>query len=516
MPRGYDCTVSVPAPADLPSVFWGPVPDSPPSPLAHHHEVLVVGAGITGLTTAVLLARRGVDVAVVDARRPGGGTTAKSTAKATLLHGTVGASIRAQHGPQAVAEYVAANRSGQDLIRQMCDDSGAVDVQIRDTWTYATSGKAAAAVAREHAAAREAGLPVGLAEPAELPFPTTAAVRLTGQLQINPVQYLAALLGELSALGVPVAWPHRVGRISADGDQLRATGAGGLSTTARWVVLATLLPFPLRTLMFATTTAQRSYSLACRVDGPLPQGMYLDAGSPSRSLRTALSATGEELLLVGGNGHPVGKRLPTSAHVEDLADWSREHFAVTDFTHRWSAQDYVSSDVLPQVGPSPLGPQGLLMAAGFGKWGITNGTAAAQILTGQILGEKPEWARVYAPRVTTGVSGWRRLAVSNAAVAADLAKGWLLEPGLSPAGTGVRRGIPTPRAVSTVAGQRRTCSAVCTHLGGIVRWNDAESSWDCPLHGSRFAPDGEVLTGPAVEALPCDGDGVSSAPQPDG
>ncbi len=495
---------------DHSEAFWGPVLGNthPEHHLADDHEVLVVGAGIVGLTTALLLARRGVDVAVVDASRPGSGTTSRSTAKATLLHGTLSGTIRRKHGADAVRHYVMANRSGQDLIRDTCD--GGVDTQIRDSWTYATTRKGADAVLQEQEALAEAGLPAELAEPSELPFATEAAVRLRDQLQINPSQYLAALQAELVAMSVPIAWPYRVTGIDSHEGRLRATSTQGLSTTARWIVLATLLPFPLRTLMFATATPQRSYAMACRIESPLPLGMYLSADSPTHSLRTGLSPSGEELLLVGGHGHPVGKKLPASQHLQGLADWTHEQFGVREFTHRWSAQDFRSSDSLPQVGPSPLGPPRVLMATGFGKWGITNGSAAAQILAGYVTDELPEWGRLYRPRITSGLSGWRQLVVQNADVAAHLAKGWLLEPRLATDGNAVRRDLPVPEAESTVDGVRRVCSAVCTHLGGIVRWNDAENSWDCPLHGSRFGPDGSVLSGPATEPLRMIANGVSS------
>lgn len=505
---GYLYPVTTPPVPPVSESFWGPVLGSPTPEhhLADDHEVLVIGAGIVGLTTALLLARRGVDVAVVDARRPGSGTTGKSSAKATLLHGTRSGTIRSQHGADAVRQYVAANRSGQDLIREIC--SAGVDTQVRDCWTYATTNPKP--VTQEYDALREAGLPARLAEPTELPFETEAAVCLPDQLQINPVQYLAALEAELVGLGVPVVWPHRVASVDSHGGRLRATTTQGLSTTAKWVIIATLMPFPLRTLMFATASPQRSYVMAARIDSPMPQGMYLSAESPSHSLRTATSASGEELLLVGGHGHPVGKKLPAMKHLEGLAAWTHEQFGVTQFTHRWSAQDFSSSDSLPQVGASPLGPPRVLFATGFGKWGITNGSAAAQILAGHVTDELPAWGRLFRPRISSGMTGWRKFATMNADVAAHLAKGWLLEPRLSPGRNGVRRDLPVPEAESTVDGVRRSCSAVCTHLGGIVRWNDVEQTWDCPLHGSRFAPDGTVLEGPAVDALHTSENGVSS------
>lgn len=485
-------TASIPT---HPSTFWGPVLGTgDPDTIRTDHEVLVIGAGITGLTTALQLARKGFDVAVVDARRPGGGTTARSTAKASLLQSTLGSKILSQHGEQALRHYLQANAHGQRLIEQICDETGLGDVQKRDAWTYATSAQGAKQVRAEFEALAQAGLPVELRDSDELPFRTTQAVVLPNQIQINPAQYLAALHAELMRLDVPVVWPHRIARIDAEHGLLHATSTRGLTNTARWIVIATLLPFPLRTLTFANTSPMRSYLMATRVNGAIPQGMYIGVDSPTHSLRTALSASGEEYLLVGGHGHEVGHKNPTSQHVEGLAQWAVRTFAVKEISHRWSAQDYSSSHLLPQIGRSPLGPENLLIATGFGKWGMTNGSAAAEIIAGHITGSQPEWSSLFAPRL----AGLRKVATQNIMVGFTLAKGWLVEPS---AGNGVRRGLPTPRAVSEVNGVRRECSAVCTHLGGIVRFNNAEASWDCPLHGSRFSPAGEVLEGPAVTAL---------------
>ena len=488
-----------------PDSFWGPVHGIPDSDrLSEHHEVIVVGAGITGMSTALLLAERGVDVAVIDARRIGSGSTGRSTAKVSVLHGTRTGQIRQSHGEQTAQAYLTAQLRGQDLVRRVAEKSGIVDWDVRDAWTYATSPKSIGQIQREAAALSEFGMDAMLAEPVELPFQTSAAVCLPEQMQINPAQYLAALHGSLTELGVPVVWPERIASITKTNGRLHLTSTQGTDVSADWVVVATLLPFPLRTLMFATTKPARSYALAARVDGDLPQGMYLSADSPTHSLRTATSQAGEEFLLLGGNGHPTGRGNPTSRHVEALADWAREHFSVREVTHRWAAQDYTSADQLPHIGASPLGPPNVLIATGFGKWGFTNGSAAAQILSGMIVDEVPDWARPFAPRLPNSLSGWKTLAMNNAEVAATLASGWVLEPGRGSVASGrgaVRRDLPHPDAVSEVDGTRRVCSAVCTHLGGIVRWNDADQSWDCPLHGSRFAPDGEVIVGPAVHSL---------------
>ncbi len=301
-----------------------------------------------------------------------------------------------------------------------------------------------------------------------------------------------------------VSWPHRANAVHSDGARLVVTGTRDERITADRVVLATLLPFALRTAMFAATTASRSYSLAALTgQAQVPQGMYLSAGAPTHSLRTAIDPEGRELLLIGGHGHPTGHEHPASTHLEALATWASGTFELQEFTHRWSAQDFLSADSLPQVGPSPWGPEGLLLATGMGKWGFTNGTAAAQALTGIITGQEPDWAQLFRPRLASSTRGWAEIAAGNAQVGVDLIRGWLLDPGSGTPTEGaglVTRGLP-PRAISNTAGRVRSCSAVCTHLGGVVRWNDVEATWDCPLHGSRFAPDGAVVDGPATTGL---------------
>jgi nitrite reductase/ring-hydroxylating ferredoxin subunit len=238
--------------------------------------------------------------------------------------------------------------------------------------------------------------------------------------------------------------------------------------------------------------------------------MYLSIERPTHSLRTAPDPGGE-LLLVGGNGHPTGRVDSELGYVDELARWGIANFPGAVETHRWSAQDYRSGNLIPFVGWLPRGRGRVYLATGYNKWGMTNGVAAALNLTADLTGNKLDWAEVLHHRRTHPGDFAAGIGM-NAKVATTMTKVWvaaetkgpqIAEETSPPAeGTGhVGHAGRHPVAVSTVDGRTCALSAVCTHLGGIVHWNDADLSWDCPLHGSRFAPDGEVLEGPATESL---------------
>jgi hypothetical protein len=246
--------------------------------------------------------------------------------------------------------------------------------------------------------------------------------------------------------------------------------------------------------------------------------MFLSAESPARSLRDAPDAAPDadadadadgSLLLVGGNGHRTGAPVSEAARLEELRAWTLTHFPEAEETHAWSAQDYVTHHALPFAGPLLPGHESVLVAGGYSKWGLTNGVAAALALSGRILGGHQEWSRILEPWRPAELRGVVDSLRVNGEVGLELAWGWLrpfIHPGVGPApgeGDGTVRldRVGSPTATARVDGVESRVSAVCTHLGGVVRWNDAERSWDCPLHGSRFGPDGEVLEGPATCGL---------------
>jgi glycine/D-amino acid oxidase-like deaminating enzyme/nitrite reductase/ring-hydroxylating ferredoxin subunit len=474
-----------------------------PLPPSGHVEVLVVGGGLTGLTTGLLLARAGVGVAVVEARRLGAGTTGSSTAKVSLVQGTKISRISSRHPLRVVRAYLDANREGQAWIREFCEDH-AVPFAVRPSATYAAAPEEVRAVRDEHAALEKAGVGVRWSDSLDVPFEVHGATVLDDQLQLDPMDLVHALAVELRVHGGTLHEGHRVRDVER-GDVIRARLADGSTVTADRMVIATGAPGLSGWLWSAKTSPKRSYLLALENAEPVP-GMFLSAGRSARSVRTGAPRSGPELMLVGGSGHPVGRVSSEAQHLEDLRRWALHHFPEAVETHAWSAQDYGTPDELPMFGPVPGTNERVLLGSGYDKWGMTNAVAAARSISAAMLGRPASWSEELRERPLSARS-MASLARQGLFAGAVQIKG-LVEaelralPGDVPEGSGtVGRSALRPTGLSNVDGAACAVSAVCTHMGGILSWNDQERSWDCPLHGSRFDAAGEVIEGPATKPL---------------
>jgi glycine/D-amino acid oxidase-like deaminating enzyme/nitrite reductase/ring-hydroxylating ferredoxin subunit len=469
-------------------------------------DVAVVGGGITGATTALLCKDAGLTVALLEADRIGSGTTGGTTGKVTSQHGLFYASAIADLGEATARAYGEANQAALPMLEELSDRHD-VDAYASRLPSFVYTGDPARVpdLRDEAEAAGRLGLPASFVDTVDLPFEVAGAVRFDDQLQIHPTRLLHGFVRAIDGGGSTVHEHSRVVNISEDGDivEVRTEQA---TVRARHVIVATLLPILDRGFEFARTRPVRAYGIAVELDGELPEPMYISAESPKRSLRHYHGDEGAYLVVVGEN-HETGHGDHLENHYGALIDFAREHFPVRSVAYRWSAQDYKPVDGMPYVGPLRFADH-IQIATGFNKWGLSNGVVAAWIMSDNILERPNPWAEVFDANRGHALGRYADLVKDNLHVAKRFLADRIEVPigaSTSEIGPGEGRVIRVggrPIAVHrTPDGDLRAVDATCTHLGCLVAWNDAETSWDCPCHGSRFAPTGDVLTGPAIAPL---------------
>ncbi|MFN2608441.1 MAG: FAD-dependent oxidoreductase [Acidimicrobiales bacterium] len=481
--------------------------DFPSLPGNVETDVAVIGGGIAGLTTAALCKRDGCRVVVIEAGRVASGTTGYTTAKLTALHGLTYDKLSSAYGDQGAAQYADANMAGVAQVAGLVATHHIdCDLEAQPAYTYTTDTSVVEKIHAEVAAAQRIGLPAIFTTETDLPYPVHGAICLEeGQAQFHPRKYCLGLAATIAGNGSHVFEMTRATGVDDDERCVIRTDRG--IVTAEHVVVATHLPFLDRGGFFARCHPMRSYAMSARLEGRPPRGMYLAADSPTRSVRPAVM-DGEEVVIVGGEGHKVGQDDDTTERYAALEEWTRSRFHVRSIDYRWSAQDYMPVDGIPFVGPLSPGSERVLVATGFQKWGMSNGGAAAIMLADRIAGRDNRWASFFDTDRVNPRQSVKELLKENA----DVVKRFVGDR----LATEVRRSsedlAPGQAAVITVglervaayrdpAGVLHGVSPVCTHMGCTVTWNTAETTWDCPCHGSRFTVDGEVIEGPAIRAL---------------
>jgi glycine/D-amino acid oxidase-like deaminating enzyme/nitrite reductase/ring-hydroxylating ferredoxin subunit len=487
-----------------------PAPPRPPLTAATSTDVCVVGAGFTGLTAALALARAGARVVVLDAHEVGAGVSGHTTAKITSLHQLVYAELRGRFGGDGARAYAAAQETGLAQVAAWVDELR-IDCAFRrrPAFTYTESPDSLGTLQREATAARAAGLDVRLVHETDLPFPVAAAIRLDDQAELQPRSYLLGLAEALEAAGGTIHEHTTATGLTERGGPVLHTAAGH-DVRADHVVVATLMPFLDRGLFFARLRAMRSYAIAVRAAGAVPGGMFISADSPTRSIRAHPAAEADgELLIIGGEGHPTGEQGDTTAaRYRRLAAFAAERFGATDVTHRWSSHDLKSVDGLPYVGKLLPTSSRVWTGTGYRKWGLSNGTVAGLLLADLVQGTGNRFARLFDPWRFTPLRSAAGLAEGGVQTARHLIGDRLKGPeGRSLDDLAPGEGKLLQLDGELVAAHRddtgvvHAVSPVCTHLGCRVSFNVAERSWDCPCHGSRYDPDGNVLQGPATRPL---------------
>ena len=451
-------------------------------------DIAVIGAGMAGILVASALQEAGRRVVVLEAERIAGGQTRNTTAKLTCQHGLLYEKLIRTLGEEKARQYAQANAAAlMEYRRIIADRNIDCDLEQRDAWVY---GSNAAQLWKEAEAAAALGLPATFVEETKLPFPTAGAVRFANQAQFHPLKFL-------QAISEPLTIYENTSVQSVEGNQIITTRG---RVQAEQIVFACHYPFVnFPGMYFARMHQERSYVIALENAAPM-DGMWIGAEQGAYSFRNY-----GPLLLLGGGGHRCGENS-AGGRYDLLRQQAARWFPGSREVAHWSAQDCVTADSVPYIGPYAASRPNWYVATGFQKWGMTSSMVAAMLLRDRLCGKENPWAEVFDPgrfdeKTLTGLAQESGQAVKGLAkqlfqIPAEAAKE--LPPGHGGIvfWKGKKLGV-----YKDESGALWPVDIRCPHLGCQLEWNPDERSWDCPCHGSRFDYRGKLISGPAQENI---------------
>jgi glycine/D-amino acid oxidase-like deaminating enzyme/nitrite reductase/ring-hydroxylating ferredoxin subunit len=489
-----------------------PVLDAPKLRQDEDCDVVVIGAGIAGLSVAYELSRLGRSVVVIDRGRIGNGMTARTTAHLSTELDDFYAELIKVRGEDEARLYYDGQVAAVNRIEAICREEGIeADFARVDGYLFAAEESHGADLREELDACGKLGVDCEWLDQFGLPGGAVGpAIRFPHQGRFHPTKYLRGLAEAILARG---------GRIYADtvhvsddetDDGVEITTEAGPVVRARDAVFCTNAPTNVKVAIHPKQTPGRTYAIAGRVaKGSVPDALIWDTLEAYHYVRIQPLSETEDLLIVGGEDHRAGEATDMDERFARLEQWTRDHFpAFTGASHRWSGQVMETIDFMPFSGRIG-GAEHTYVHTGDSGMGITNGVAGSLTIAPLILGEDSRFAPVLDPSrkslgARSSVAEFIREQAGSAknmlehVTAGEIKSADELAPG---EGGLMRRGLHKVAVYRGEDGQVIERSAVCTHLGCIVHWNGFEKCWDCPCHGSQFAPDGQVLNGPAVKPL---------------
>jgi glycine/D-amino acid oxidase-like deaminating enzyme/nitrite reductase/ring-hydroxylating ferredoxin subunit len=471
-------------------------------------DICVIGAGIAGLTTAFLLRREGRSVALLEAGSVGGGQTCRTTGHLCSAIDDRFSAIEKRRGPQAARLVADSHGAAVDWIEALVSSEKIdCDFERVDGHLFPPPGGSLQELEEEMAAARRAGVTgVQWEDRAPLPaFDTGRCLRFPRQAQFHALKYISALAGLLERSGASIFERTRAVDVR-HGSRVRVRTDGGQAVTCDVLVEATHVPLSSRVLIPLKQAAYRSYVIAGRVPRrSVPRALFWDTLDPYHYLRFHPLDLENDMAIVGGEDHKTGQGK--GSPYEALENWTRERLpGFGRVEHRWSGQIMEPADGQAFIGRIPADGENVFVATGDSGNGLTHGTLAGMLLKDLIQGRKNPWASLYAPsRLMARSLGPLLEENANTAVQyVDWFKpGQVRSPDEIAPGSGAvaQQGLSKTALYRDPGGSVQHRSAVCPHLGGLVRWNALEKTWDCPCHGSRFDVRGRVLNGPSQAPL---------------
>ena len=464
-------------------------------------DAIIVGGGITGITTAVLLQKAGKKCLLVESKTLGFGTTGGTTAHLNTFFDTSFHDIEKDFGEHAATLMANAGKETLSLIKKIIDDYAIeCDFEYKDAYVYAEDNKETSDLVKILAASRKAGVNALEQRDNKVPVPFQMSVLFPDQAQFHPLKYiyeLAKIFVEDGGLILENTFIHK----SEFKDGVLAAVSDSLALKTSNIIYATHMPPGINILDFRCAP-YRSYVLGVRLKNEdYPDALVYDMQEPYHYFRTH-EINGQKHLIVGGEDHKTGHEDPEKAF-ENLTAYAKKYYYVDSIPYQWSAQFYVPADGLPYIGLLPGGIDHVYIATGYNGNGMTLGTLAGKIISDQILGIANPYQELLSPSRIKPIAGFEEFVTENADVAFHFVADRLSLAGIESLaeimpGTGkiVKYKNEKLAIYKDNDGKITALSPICTHAKCIVNFNPVEKSWDCPCHGGRYTISGEVLTGP--------------------
>ncbi len=469
-------------------------------------DVLIVGGGVTGITTALQLQKAGLQCVVAEAHNLCFGTTGGTTAHLNTFFDTPYDRIEKDFGEEGAQLVAKAANQALELYRSNVEEYN-IDCgyEQKDGYLYSQDDKQTGELNKIYEASKRVGIDVAYTDRIPVPVEFQKALVFHEQANVHPSRYVYALAKAFEEMGGVILQNCMVKDFKGDAILDVDTSLG--SIRAKALIWATHIP-PGVNLLHFRCAPYRSYAIAVTLgNDAYPDGLAYDMYDPYHYYRTQV-IDGKKYLIVGGEDHKTAHEENTEACFNKLEAHTRKYFDVKEIAFKWSSQYFEPADGLAYIGHLPGNPDNVLVATGFGGNGMTYSHITAITLTGLILKRESGYAKLFDPDRLKPIAGFANFVKENADVVKEfigkrLSKEKLVDlADIAPGEAKLVKYEGKSLALyKDETGELHAVSPVCPHAKCAVGWNSAEKSWDCPCHGSRFDIDGEVLTGPARVGL---------------
>lgn len=470
-------------------------------------DIAIIGGGITGITAASHLVKAGKKVAIVEADKIGGVTTGYSTGNLYIPVQPFYQKIVSKFNFDTAKAIAHSRKFAIDYIEKTINEKDITCQFSRRPWYGYTANQERISLNKEVELIKKMELPIEYVNELPLAFKFNKAVSMPNQARFNPLQYVISMADDLAKQGCMIFENSRIIKNEEKNDICLLETANA-KISAKKVLMATHTPIGIN-LTQVFTAPYRSYVVSVRLeDNTYPEGHFWDLDRPPHATCThAISSNMPELLMVAGSHHKVGQGDDMISHYKELENFLRAHFPVAEIAYQWSAQHYQSADNIPYLGLINHSAKHTYMATGYFADGLIYGTLAGIILGDLMLGNKNPLADIYQANRVNPIASLPFLTKENSNVFFQYLKDYPIfgENKYDDIKPGEGKVLDIKREKCGVSrdlnNKLHIVSAVCPHMKCILNWNNAENTWDCPCHGSRFTQEGKVIEGPAQTDL---------------